>query len=76
MVAPGAEAAALAPGGGGPASPGLVVAAGAPGATGVPLLPTGRWSAGAAAAYVCRGFVCDRPVTTVDELSAALSASA
>jgi len=28
---------------------------------------------GAAAAYVCRGFVCDRPVTDVDQLRKALS---
>ena len=27
---------------------------------------------GAPAAYVCRGFVCDRPVTAPDELTAAL----
>ena len=34
--------------------------------------PTARWSTVAAAAYVCRGFVCDRPVTTPDELAAQL----
>jgi hypothetical protein len=28
--------------------------------------------AGAAAAYVCRGYVCDRPVGSVDELAEAL----
>jgi hypothetical protein len=28
--------------------------------------------AGAAAAYVCKGFVCDRPATSQDELVAAL----
>jgi uncharacterized protein YyaL (SSP411 family) len=28
----------------------------------------------ASAAYVCRGFVCDRPVTTVDDLIARLAA--
>ena len=33
-----------------------------------------RWSTGAAAAYVCRGFVCDRPVTTPDAVAAAVRA--
>jgi uncharacterized protein YyaL (SSP411 family) len=55
-------------------SPGLVVAVGVPDAPGLPLLADRPLVAGSAAAYVCRGFVCDRPVTTVDELSAALSA--
>ena len=31
--------------------------------------PSGRWSTARAAAYVCRGFVCDRPVTSVEELT-------
>ncbi len=35
--------------------------------------PSGRWSTGGAAAYVCRGFVCDRPVTDVEALRAALA---
>ena len=39
----------------------------------IPLL-VGRVAVdGRPAAYVCRGFVCERPVTTVDELEAALS---
>ena len=37
--------------------------------------PTGRWSAGDPAAYVCRGFVCAAPVTDVSALSAAMSPS-
>jgi len=39
----------------------------------IPLL-VGRVAVGGRpSAYVCRGFVCERPVTTVDELEAALS---
>ncbi|GAA1157455.1 thioredoxin domain-containing protein [Nocardioides aquiterrae] len=38
----------------------------------VPLLVGREPVDGRAAAYVCRGFVCERPVTTADELSAAL----
>ena len=34
--------------------------------------PTGPWWTARAAAYVCRGFVCDRPVTTPEELTAVL----
>ena len=51
---------------------GTVVVAGEPDAPGVPLLADRPLVAGSAAAYVCRGFVCDRPVTTEDELAAAL----
>ncbi|GAY13124.1 thioredoxin domain-containing protein [Pseudonocardia sp. N23] len=51
---------------------GTVVVAGPPDAEGVPLLAERPLVDGAAAAYVCRGFVCDRPVTGVDELTAAL----
>ncbi|MBA8822869.1 hypothetical protein FHX42_000198 [Saccharopolyspora lacisalsi] len=51
---------------------GAVALAGEPEASGVPLL-AGRSSVdGAPAAYVCRGFVCDRPVTSVYELVATL----
>jgi len=39
---------------------------------GVPLLAHRPLVDGAAAAYVCRGFVCDRPATTPEELTAAL----
>ena len=51
------------------APPGAVVVAGAPDQPG--RAAAGRPAAastGAPTAYVCRGFVCDRPVTTVDEL--------
>jgi uncharacterized protein YyaL (SSP411 family) len=51
---------------------GSVVVAGEPDAPGVPLLADRPLVGGASAAYVCRGFVCDRPVTTEDELAAAL----
>jgi uncharacterized protein YyaL (SSP411 family) len=51
---------------------GTVVVAGEPDAPGVPLLARRPLVEGAAAAYVCRGFVCDRPVTTPAELTAAL----
>ncbi len=53
-------------------SPGAVVVAGEPDQPGVPLLADRPLVDGAAAAYVCRGFACDRPVTTLDELAAAL----
>jgi len=55
-------------------SPGLVLAAGAPDQPGVPLLADRPLVADRPAAYVCRGFVCDRPVTSVAELLAALAA--
>ena len=55
------------------ATGGTVIVAGEPGAAGVPLLADRPLVDGAAAAYVCRGFVCDRPVTTPAELVAALS---
>jgi hypothetical protein len=53
-------------------SPGLVTAHGSPDAPGVPLLAGRPLVDGGAAAYVCRGFVCDRPVTTPEELASAL----
>jgi uncharacterized protein YyaL (SSP411 family) len=53
-------------------SPGLVTAYGLPDAPGTPLLAGRPLVAGRAAAYVCRGFVCDRPVTTRKELRSAL----
>ncbi|RKT52564.1 thioredoxin domain-containing protein [Saccharothrix australiensis] len=49
---------------------GGVVVAGEPGSA--PLLADRPLVDGSPAAYVCRGYVCDRPVTTVDELAAAL----
>ena len=55
------------------APPGAVVVAGQPDQPGVPLLVGRVRRDGAATAYVCRGFVCDRPVTTAAELAAQLS---
>lgn len=49
------------------ASPGAVVAVGEPGST-VPLLAGRRLIDDVPAAYVCRGFVCQRPVTDPDDL--------
>ncbi|MDU0314495.1 thioredoxin domain-containing protein [Phycicoccus sp. M110.8] len=54
-------------------SPGLVLAHGRPDSPGVPLLADRPLVRGAAAAYVCRGFVCDAPVTDAAALSAALA---
>ncbi len=54
-------------------SPGLVTVTGMPDADGIPLLAGRPLVDGAPAAYVCRGFVCDRPVTTADDLRAALA---
>jgi hypothetical protein len=58
------------------ASPGLVLVHGEPDAVGVPLLAGRPLVDGRAAAYVCRGFVCDRPVTTPAELATALTTGA
>jgi len=52
---------------------GTVVVAGEPDAPGVPLLAGRPLLGGGPAAYVCRGFVCDRPVTTPEELTASLA---
>jgi hypothetical protein len=57
------------------APPGAVVVAGAADQPGVPLLADRPKVDGRSTAYVCRGFVCDRPVTEVDELTAALAAT-
>ena len=52
-------------------APGLVVAAGAPGEQPVvPLLEGRGLREGLAAAYPCRGFVCDLPVTEPEQLRA------
>ena len=62
-------------------SPGAIVVVGEPSALdigeddepdNVPLLAGRGLVDGLAAAYVCRGMVCDRPVTTADELKRAL----
>jgi uncharacterized protein YyaL (SSP411 family) len=55
-------------------SPGAVVVAGEVGTSDVPLLAGRPLVDGAPAAYVCRGFVCDRPVGTVSELAARIDA--
>ncbi|HEX3588130.1 MAG TPA: thioredoxin domain-containing protein [Pseudonocardiaceae bacterium] len=52
---------------------GAVVLAGEPDRAGAPLLADRPLVDGGPAAYVCHGFVCDRPVTTVDDLAAALA---
>jgi hypothetical protein len=52
---------------------GSVVLAGEPDAAGVPLLADRPLVDGAAAAYVCRGYVCDRPVTSAVDLAALLA---
>ena len=53
-------------------SPGLVVVHGVPDAPGIPLLADRPLVDGGPAAYVCRGFVCDRPVSTPEDLLTAL----
>jgi uncharacterized protein YyaL (SSP411 family) len=55
-------------------SPGLVLAYGSPDAEGLPLLADRPLVNRSPAAYVCRGFVCDRPVTEVSALRDALTA--
>ena len=57
-------------------SPGLVTVQGLPDAPGIPLLAARPLVAGHAAAYLCRGFVCDRPVSTPGALSSALEDNA
>ncbi|WP_158888638.1 thioredoxin domain-containing protein [Amycolatopsis anabasis] len=52
---------------------GGIVLGGEPGAEGVPLLADRPLVGGGAAAYVCRGYVCDRPVTTPADLVRQLS---
>jgi uncharacterized protein YyaL (SSP411 family) len=54
------------------APPGAVIVAGAPDQPGVPLLADRPMLGGRPTAYVCRGFVCDRPVTDAGELVAQL----
>ncbi len=54
------------------APPGAVVVSGAPDTPGVPLLAGRPMLDGAPTAYVCRGFVCDRPVTDAADLAALL----
>ncbi|GIH12045.1 thioredoxin domain-containing protein [Rugosimonospora africana] len=51
------------------APPGAVIVSGAPDQPGVPLLADRPLIDGVSTAYVCRGFVCDRPVTDPDALA-------
>jgi uncharacterized protein YyaL (SSP411 family) len=51
-------------------SPGMVVAAGAPGDDDVPLLRDRPAIEGRPTAYVCRSFTCERPATRIEDLSA------
>ncbi|MER5559580.1 thioredoxin domain-containing protein [Streptomyces sp. NPDC002506] len=53
-------------------APGAVVAVGAPGGSEFPLLAGRPLVGGGAAAYVCRRFTCDAPVTSPDALAEAL----
>jgi uncharacterized protein YyaL (SSP411 family) len=59
----------------GVAAGGTVVQAGRPEQPDAPLLADRPLVSGRPAAYVCRGYVCDRPVTTADELTAVLAGS-
>ncbi|WP_432979869.1 thioredoxin domain-containing protein [Dactylosporangium sp. CA-233914] len=55
------------------APPGAVIVAGEPDRAGVPLLEGRPLRDGAPTAYVCRGFVCDAPVTALEDLVAKLA---
>jgi uncharacterized protein YyaL (SSP411 family) len=54
------------------APPGAVIVAGEANRPGVPLLRGRRLLDGLPTGYVCRGFVCDRPVTSAADLAAQL----
>ncbi|OLB64517.1 MAG: hypothetical protein AUI10_10745, partial [Actinobacteria bacterium 13_2_20CM_2_72_6] len=55
------------------APPGAVVVSGRPDQDGVPLLADRPLIGGAPTAYLCRGFVCDRPVTDPADLRSLLA---
>jgi uncharacterized protein YyaL (SSP411 family) len=55
------------------APPGAVIVVGEPDKPGIALLADRPMIDGVATAYVCRGFVCDRPVTTAVELLTVLT---
>jgi uncharacterized protein YyaL (SSP411 family) len=55
--------------------PGAVIITGEPDQSGIPLLAQRPLVGGLPAAYVCRGFVCERPITDPAELTAQLSAA-
>ena len=57
------------------APPGTVMVAGTPDRPGVPLLADRPLREGLPTAYVCKGFVCDRPVTSPDDLRDLLTVS-
>jgi uncharacterized protein YyaL (SSP411 family) len=57
-------------------SPGLVLALGRPDEPGLPLLEGRPMVGDRGTAYVCRGFVCDAPVTEVEQLRLALARNA
>ncbi|MFF5291420.1 thioredoxin domain-containing protein [Paractinoplanes globisporus] len=57
------------------APPGAVIVAGEPDRPGVPLLADRPLLEGRATAYVCRGFVCDRPVNAPEALVARLGST-
>ncbi|HEV7825399.1 MAG TPA: thioredoxin domain-containing protein [Mycobacteriales bacterium] len=54
-------------------APGAVVVSGPPQSPGIPLLADRPLVAGVPAAYVCRGFTCDAPVTDPADLASALA---
>ena len=58
------------------APPGAVIVIGSPDQPGAPLLAGRRAIDGLPTAYVCRGFVCDRPVTIEVDLTALLTPQA
>jgi uncharacterized protein YyaL (SSP411 family) len=58
------------------APPGAVIVTGSPDQPGAPLLAGRPAIDGLPTAYVCRGFVCDRPVTTEVDLTALLTPQA
>jgi uncharacterized protein YyaL (SSP411 family) len=57
------------------APPGAVIVWGEPDQPGVPLLRGRPMRDGQPTAYVCRGFVCQQPVTTAEDLAAQLTAA-
>ena len=56
-------------------APGMVISAGEPDAAGIPLLAGRPLVGGQPAAYVCRRFVCQAPVTTPQALAAQVGAT-
>ncbi len=55
-------------------SPGTVVAIGADSESEAPLLRDRPAIGGQSTAYVCRGFVCDAPVTSIEQLASSVGA--